>query len=104
MTTTNSLIPGTTSLTKDIEAPPQVQGQGHVDDLRRGGEGAPTDVDERRRVRIHAGQTVASPVFAWATVGTRALVRYGRMAGWRTVEEWVVPSGERHLVALRALA
>ncbi|MFJ3838845.1 class I SAM-dependent methyltransferase [Streptomyces sp. NPDC090054] len=67
-------------------------------------ETSPTDVDERRRVRIHAGQTVASPVFAWATVGTRSLVRYGRMAGWKTVEEWVVPSGERHFVALRALA
>lgn len=67
-------------------------------------EAAPTDVDERRRVRIHTGQTAASPVFAWATVGTRALLRYGPMSGWTPVEQWAGPSGERHFAVLRALA
>ncbi|MCJ0872663.1 methyltransferase domain-containing protein [Streptomyces sp. AP-93] len=67
-------------------------------------ETAPIDVDERRRVRIHAGRAAASPVFAWATVGTRALLRHGRMSGWTPVEQWAGPSGERHFVALRARA
>lgn len=67
-------------------------------------EAAPADVDERRRVRIHAGQTAASPVFDWATVGTRALVRHGRTSGWTPVEQWAGPSEERHFVALRARA
>lgn len=67
-------------------------------------EAAPTDVDERRRVRIHTGQTAASPLFAWATVGTRALVRHSRTVGWTPVEQWSSPSGERYFVALRARA
>ncbi|WP_328297308.1 MULTISPECIES: methyltransferase domain-containing protein [unclassified Streptomyces] len=67
-------------------------------------ETAPCDVDERRRVRIHAGQTAKGPFFAWATVGSRALVLHARKSGWTPVEQWTDASvsGERHFVALRA--
>ncbi|MFG2973868.1 class I SAM-dependent methyltransferase [Streptomyces sp. NPDC048331] len=64
-------------------------------------ETASGDVDERRRVRIHAGQRAVSGVFPWAVVGTTALGRYARMSGWRPAERWT--AGEhRHFVALRA--
>ncbi|MFB7056069.1 class I SAM-dependent methyltransferase [Streptomyces vinaceus] len=67
-------------------------------------EAAPADVDERRRVRIHAGRKQASPVFAWANVGSRALMVHGGKSGWTPVEQWIEasPAGERHFVALRA--
>ncbi|MCY0919376.1 methyltransferase domain-containing protein [Streptomyces sp. H27-G5] len=61
-------------------------------------------VDERRRVRIHVGRQAVSPVFSWATVGTRALERHGRLSGWAPIERWTSLSGERHFVALRACA
>ncbi|MFI9187026.1 class I SAM-dependent methyltransferase [Streptomyces goshikiensis] len=64
-------------------------------------EAAPTEVDERRRVRIHSGQAAISTVFAWARAGSGAVVRYARLSGWSPVEEWTVP-GTRHFVALRA--
>ncbi|MEU3064021.1 methyltransferase domain-containing protein [Streptomyces subrutilus] len=67
-------------------------------------ETAPADVDERRRVRLHAGPQAAGPVFAWATVGARALERHARTCGWTVVEEWGGPSGERHFAALRPAA
>ncbi|MFI5867980.1 class I SAM-dependent methyltransferase [Streptomyces sp. NPDC051546] len=67
-------------------------------------EASPLDVDERRRVRIHVGRHSVSPVFAWATVGTRALIRHGRLSGWSPFEQWTSLSGERHFVALRACA
>ncbi|WP_330456409.1 methyltransferase domain-containing protein [Streptomyces sp. NBC_00820] len=60
------------------------------------------DVDERRRVRIHVGQRAASPVFSWAVVGTRALIRHGRLSGWTAVEEWTTSPADRHFVVLRA--
>ncbi|MFE3991969.1 class I SAM-dependent methyltransferase [Streptomyces goshikiensis] len=75
--------------------------------VRAGGlvivEAAPADVDDRRRVRIHSGQAAVSTVFAWASVGSRALGRYAGLSGWSPVEEWDMP-GTRHFVALRARA
>ncbi|MEU9179918.1 methyltransferase domain-containing protein [Streptomyces sp. NPDC048550] len=64
-------------------------------------ETASGDADERRGVRIHAGQHAVSGVFPWAVVGAAALGRYAQVSGWRTVERWT--AGERrHFVALRA--
>ncbi|MFF4498651.1 class I SAM-dependent methyltransferase [Streptomyces sp. NPDC001546] len=60
------------------------------------------EVDERRRVAIHVGRHQVSPVFPWATVGTLALVRHGRLSGWAPVEQWTSVSGERHFAVLRA--
>ncbi|MGW5782005.1 class I SAM-dependent methyltransferase [Streptomyces sp. NPDC003863] len=65
-------------------------------------ETCPADVDERRRVRIHAGHRAASPVFSWASVGTRALQRYASACGWMPCERWTSPPAERHFVAFRA--
>ncbi|GGZ03178.1 methyltransferase type 11 [Streptomyces avidinii] len=62
---------------------------------------ASTDVDERRRVRIHAGQRPVSAVFPWATVGAAALNRQAALEGWTEVERWS-SAGGRHFVALRA--
>ncbi|MFJ5810933.1 class I SAM-dependent methyltransferase [Streptomyces sp. NPDC093093] len=67
-------------------------------------EASPSDVDERRRVRIHVGRQAVSPVFSWATVGARAVERHGRLSGWAPIERWTSLSGERHFVALRACA
>ncbi|MFG2480696.1 class I SAM-dependent methyltransferase [Streptomyces fagopyri] len=66
-------------------------------------EASPAEVDERRRVRIHCGQLAVSPVFVWALVGPRALIRHARLSGWAPVEQWTVP-GPRHFVVLRARA
>ncbi|MFD9000429.1 class I SAM-dependent methyltransferase [Streptomyces sp. NPDC059582] len=62
------------------------------------------DVDERRRVRIHAGRRAVSPDFPWATVGTHTLTRYAGLSGWTVAEQWITTSVERHFVALRARA
>ncbi|MEU9372648.1 methyltransferase domain-containing protein [Streptomyces sp. NPDC048255] len=64
-------------------------------------ETASTDVDERRRVRIHAGQRPVSAVFPWALVGTAALSRHAASSGWTEAERWTTVGG-RHFVALRA--
>lgn len=64
-------------------------------------ETAPGDVDERRRVRIHAGHQAVSAVFPWAAVGTTALIRYAHASGWAATERWTTGGG-RHFVALRA--
>lgn len=64
-------------------------------------ETAAGDVDERRRVRIHAGSRPVSSVFPWATVGTAALSRHAASSGWAEAERWK-SSGGRHFVALRA--
>ncbi|MFC6833954.1 class I SAM-dependent methyltransferase, partial [Streptomyces goshikiensis] len=58
-------------------------------------EAAPSEVDERRRVRIHSGQAAISTVFAWARAGSGAVVRYAALSGWSLVEEWAMP-GSRH--------
>ncbi|MFB0633482.1 methyltransferase domain-containing protein [Streptomyces sp. AB3(2024)] len=63
-----------------------------------------TEVDERRRVRLYAGQRAVSPVFSWAAVGPSALERLARESGWSATERWTGPRDERHFVALRARA
>ncbi|MDJ0384518.1 class I SAM-dependent methyltransferase [Streptomyces sp. G-G2] len=67
-------------------------------------ETSPVEVDERRRVRLHAGGQAAGPVFSWATVGVRALERHAGESGWSAAERWTSPAGDRHFVALRARA
>ncbi|QES57971.1 SAM-dependent methyltransferase [Streptomyces venezuelae] len=62
---------------------------------------AATDVDERRRVRIHAGQRPVSDIFPWAMVGATALNRQAVLEGWTEAERWI-SAGGRHFVALRA--
>ncbi|MEV6580491.1 methyltransferase domain-containing protein [Streptomyces sp. NPDC051582] len=64
-------------------------------------EAAATDVDERRRVRIHAGHGPVSAVFPWALVGATALSRHAASSGWTETERWTTGGG-RHFVALRA--
>ncbi|MBT2481391.1 methyltransferase domain-containing protein [Streptomyces sp. ISL-94] len=66
-------------------------------------ETAPGDVDERRRVRIHAGHRPVGAAFPWAAVGTAALDRHARASGWTATECWSSAMG-RHFVALRARA
>ncbi|MEU3842885.1 methyltransferase domain-containing protein [Streptomyces sp. NPDC028635] len=63
-------------------------------------ETAPVDVDERVTVRLAGpGGTVGSP-FAWARIGTPALLRRARRAGWRAAGQWT--AGGRCFVALRS--
>lgn len=61
----------------------------------------PGEVDERRRVRIHAGHQPVSTVFPWAVVGATALGRHAADSGWTEAERWASARG-RHFVALRA--
>ncbi|KUN01223.1 methyltransferase type 11 [Streptomyces yokosukanensis] len=76
--------------------------------LRPGGlliaETVPGQVDERARVQVV--DTVGTPMatgapFPWARVGTPALLRYARRAGWRPVAQW--GAGGRCFAALRSL-
>ncbi|MEV6115281.1 methyltransferase domain-containing protein [Streptomyces sp. NPDC052109] len=59
-------------------------------------------VDERARVQvvdtIDAARTTGTP-FPWARLGTPALLRYARRAGWRSVAQW--DAGGRCFAALR---
>ncbi|MFI5617995.1 class I SAM-dependent methyltransferase [Streptomyces sp. NPDC051567] len=64
-------------------------------------EAAPGEVDQRRRVRIHAGHRPVSAVFPWATVGATAVGRHARASGWTVAERWATAGG-RHFVTLRA--
>lgn len=64
-------------------------------------ETAAGEVDERRRVRIHAGHQPVSTVFPWAVVGATALGRHAAASGWIEAERWTGARG-RHFVALRA--
>ncbi|MFE0579696.1 class I SAM-dependent methyltransferase [Streptomyces sp. NPDC058874] len=66
-------------------------------------ETAAADVDERRRVRVHAGRHPAGAVFPWAAVGASALDRHATASGWTATERWS-SAGGRHFVALRARA
>ncbi|TJZ49711.1 methyltransferase domain-containing protein [Streptomyces piniterrae] len=76
------------------------------------------DVDERVQVRVAnglgGGRGAQGALFPWARVGTPALLRYARAAGWTCVEQWTVaeersavegedqrPSAGRCFVALR---
>ncbi|UYQ65676.1 class I SAM-dependent methyltransferase [Streptomyces peucetius] len=61
-------------------------------------ETAPLDVDERVRVRVFDGVAAQGTPFPWARVGTEALLRYGRGAGWSLRDEWGV--GARRFVSL----
>ncbi|MFI1485221.1 class I SAM-dependent methyltransferase [Streptomyces sp. NPDC020747] len=66
-------------------------------------ETAPVDVDERADVRIVRGTDAAGATgatFPWARLGTRALLRYARPLGWRTVDQW--STGGRCFVSLRS--
>ncbi|MGW7822266.1 class I SAM-dependent methyltransferase [Streptomyces puniciscabiei] len=74
--------------------------------LRPGGlliaETVPGHVDERARVQVvdtaGAGRATGVP-FPWARLGTPALLRYARRAGWRPVAQW--SAGGRCFAALR---
>ncbi|MFI9250985.1 class I SAM-dependent methyltransferase [Streptomyces sp. NPDC053069] len=74
--------------------------------LRPGGlliaETVPGHVDERARVQvvdtIGAARPQGAP-FPWARLGTPALLRYARRAGWRSVAQW--GAGGRCFAALR---
>ncbi|MFB7511174.1 class I SAM-dependent methyltransferase [Streptomyces broussonetiae] len=74
--------------------------------LRPGGlliaETVPGHVDERARVEVVAGAatTVRGAAFPWARLGTPALLRYARRAGWRPVAQW--EAGGRCFAALRS--
>ncbi|KUL34690.1 methyltransferase type 11 [Streptomyces sp. NRRL F-4489] len=70
--------------------------------LRPGGlllaETAPEDVDERVRVRLTDARATAGAPFAWARLGTPALLRYAR--GWQPEGQWT--AGGRRFLALRS--
>ncbi|MFE8947236.1 methyltransferase domain-containing protein [Streptomyces sp. NPDC007856] len=74
--------------------------------LRPGGlliaETVPGHVDERSRVQVvdtvGAARATGAP-FPWARLGTPALLRYARRAGWRSVAQW--SAGGRCFAALR---
>jgi SAM-dependent methyltransferase len=74
--------------------------------LRPGGlliaETVPGHVDERARVQVVdtvGGARTAGVPFPWARLGTAALLRYARRAGWRSVAQW--SAGGRCFAALR---
>lgn len=66
-------------------------------------ETAPTDVDERLRVRVAGGRDRAAArgaaQFDWARVGLRALFAHAGAAGWRPAKAW--ESCGRTFAALR---
>ncbi|MER5305234.1 methyltransferase domain-containing protein [Streptomyces lasiicapitis] len=64
-------------------------------------ETAPVDIDERVHVHVDDGRGRAEPdeVFPWARLGTPALLRYARAAGWQVADQW--SAGGRSFVALR---
>ncbi|MBQ1089706.1 methyltransferase domain-containing protein [Streptomyces sp. B93] len=66
-------------------------------------ETAAADIDERVRVRVvrlAAARRTAGAPFPWARIGTPALLRHARRAGWRAVAQW--SAGGRCFVALRS--
>ncbi|GAA1036542.1 class I SAM-dependent methyltransferase [Streptomyces murinus] len=74
--------------------------------LRPGGlliaETVPADVDERAQVEVvdvTAGPGARGGTFPWARLGTPALLRRARGAGWRRVAQW--GAGGRCFAALR---
>jgi SAM-dependent methyltransferase len=73
--------------------------------LRPGGlliaETVSLDVDERARVQVVgvADARGTGTPFPWARLGTPALLRYARRAGWRAVAQWT--AGSRRFAALR---
>ncbi|QFZ78652.1 methyltransferase domain-containing protein [Streptomyces fagopyri] len=63
-------------------------------------ETVPVDVDERVRVRVADGRGAAGSPFLWARLGTPALLRHARPAGWHPDGQW--STGGRSFVALRS--
>ncbi|WP_327327210.1 class I SAM-dependent methyltransferase [Streptomyces sp. NBC_01210] len=63
----------------------------------------PLDVDERVQVRVFDGGSAQGSAFPWARLGTPALLRYAREAGWAVpesgVDRWTAAG--RTFVALR---
>jgi SAM-dependent methyltransferase len=57
------------------------------------------DVDERVHVRVADGRGATGAPFLWARLGTPALLRHARRAGWRPDDQWT--TGGRSFVALR---
>jgi len=57
------------------------------------------DVDERVRVHVTDARGAAGSPFPWARLGTPALLRHARHAGWRAADQWT--AGGRCFVALR---
>ncbi|MEV5534145.1 class I SAM-dependent methyltransferase [Streptomyces prunicolor] len=62
-------------------------------------ETAPVDVDERVQVHVADGRGAFGTAFPWARLGTPALLRHARRAGWRPDGQWA--AGGRSFLALR---
>lgn len=62
-------------------------------------ETAPVDVDERVQVHVADGRGASGADFPWARLGTPALLRHARRAGWRPEGQWA--AGGRSFLALR---
>lgn len=65
-------------------------------------ETVPGDIDERELVRVDDGRGGGGAPFPWARLGTPALLRLARSAGWRLDGQWA--AGGRRFVALRSRA
>ncbi|MFF1272059.1 methyltransferase domain-containing protein [Streptomyces marokkonensis] len=57
------------------------------------------DVDERALVQVTGAHGTPGAAFPWARVGTPALLRYAKAAGWRANDQW--STSDRSFVALR---
>ncbi|MFJ8141178.1 class I SAM-dependent methyltransferase [Streptomyces sp. NPDC096013] len=62
-------------------------------------ETAPVDVDERVQVHVADGRGASGTAFPWARLGTPALLRHARRAGWRPDGQWTADG--RSFLALR---
>lgn len=62
-------------------------------------ETAPVDVDERVQVHVADGRGASGTDFPWARLGTPALLRHARRAGWRPDGQWTADG--RSFLALR---
>ncbi|WP_369191762.1 methyltransferase domain-containing protein [Streptomyces sp. R08] len=51
-------------------------------------ETAPVDIDERVQVHVADGRGASGSAFPWARLGTPALLRHARRAGWRPDGQW----------------
>ncbi len=62
-------------------------------------ETVPVDVDERVQVHVADGRGASGSAFPWARLGTPALLRHARRAGWRPDGQWTADG--RSFLALR---
>ncbi|MFI5887465.1 class I SAM-dependent methyltransferase [Streptomyces sp. NPDC051554] len=62
-------------------------------------ETVPVDVDERVQVHVADGRGASGTAFPWARLGTPALLRHARRAGWRPDGQWTADG--RSFLALR---